>query len=1227
MNSRKVLASNLSVSLQAGAALCSLLIACCVTFVPAASAQSIFADLSGTVADASGAVVPGAKVTVKNVSTGTARQVTSNAVGYWVVTQLPTGTYNVTAEASGFVKWTATGVLLQSSDRKDIAISLRVGASTEIVEVNATEGEVAITDTGEKDADISQKELQELSLVGRNAVEFLKVLPGFTMSPNGALNKPGYSGQVVGINGFCSGNGCSAGALGGNKINGQTINISMDGQNTIDPGAAGAATPVNANQDMISEVKVLTSNFTAENATSGPVVVNTVTKSGGNSFHGEGYFYARNSALNANDALYKEPTFKTPKPSESFYYPGGNIGGPLKKNKIFFFEGFEVYRQNLDGGVDRSFIPTQAMLNGDFSFFNTYNYTFNHDPGIYMPLNSTAPQPCTASGSNPCATGWYAMSEGTRPQCVFTNGVMNSACIDPLAQTYLKDVLPSNPKYFVDPSTHNGFNYIQSFSPAPQNAWQNTVRGDVNITDSTKAYVTWSRQRETAFMPTGLWVGASDWSVPTPSPTIGANGSDALTATFLKVFSPTLTSESRFGYTYIQFPNHVSDPKKVFRSDVGYTSKGVFNNPDVPAVLSWGGGVSYMGDVGHDFHPKQEAYKGIPSVTENLTKIIKTHTTKYGFFYQHLYNTQDNWGQYMGVFQYTPIWWGGQSATGNQYADALMGFGAGYFEQALPPAKVNLSQNIAAGYAQDDWKMTRRITVQYGMRFEHYAKPYDATGFGLAVFNPAAYGTGTGTNPGVTWHKLTPSVPLSGSKSRLFYYSPRVGAAIDVFGKGKTVVRGGWGKYRTYDSVQSNNYTGPAGTSLGSVGFGCGSNDPLCPAWEDVDQNAYTPVYGNPVLNGTSFSAVDPHNDEQPLVTSYNLTIDQQLPSKFLFEISYLGNHTDFMQSNVNLDNIPYGAMFGADTNPATSGVCGNGGLTSTTCQNLFRKYPAYNGVTQSITAGKAQYDGLAASLKRNVGWLTLQTSYTFSKALGDNPVNGGMVAALKDLGVHWLYGELPADRRHAFSAAYVIHVPKFIHGGNGCEDIAHCSSLAAGMFNGWEISGITSVQSGAQLFSQNGNQLAASGSGVQGIQFYGTPDIPAYPLITCNPTKGLHHGQYLNGNCFTLPAAGQLGTASMPYLPGPLFWNTDLSITRNIKVREGQNLQFRFSTFNTLNIGLPSFNSNDSNLKLNFNAAGQVTNLTDTKNACPGPNCQALGFADYHFGHRVLELSVKYSF
>lgn len=1195
------------------------LLALILFVLPLAFGQSQFGTLNGTVTDSTGAVAPGANISVKNTASGQVRKTVTNHEGFFSVPSLPAGNYQVSAELKGFQKWVGSGIALNGSDSKTLQIELKVGSINETVEINALQQEVATVDSGEKTALISTKELQDLSLVGRNATEYLKLLPGATMTANSAINRPAYDGQVVGINGFAVGN--NAGGLSAININGQGVDITQDGQHTFDPGASGAATPVNPNPNMISEVKVLTSNFSAENA-KGPVVVNTVTKAGGSTFHGEVYMFARNQVMNSEDAFNKwtekqqgftPGTLKIP---SSYYYPGFNVGGPLyipgtgfnkSKQKLFFFEGFELYRQDLDGGIDRSFVMTPAMLNGDFSELSQYGSAIGHSSIAGLP---TAPAAGTRLGFDIRAAAG----------CTITGGVLSAACIDPNAQNLLRADLPA-PN--ADPSL-TGFNYVKAWTVA-QHSWQNVVRGDYNISDNTKAYVTWSRQRENANMPMGLWINSGDWVVPAPSNAVGVNGSDTVGVSFLHVFSPTMTSETRFGYTKVNFPTKLTDLAKQTRAGVGYNSTGIFGSTNTPAVLSWGSTIPNLGDVGHDYHPTMIAEKGIPSASENLTKVFKTHTMKFGFYYEHLYNKQDNWGQFMGVFAYGATGWGG-GTTGNEYADALMGVGqGGYNEQALPPP-TNLAQNIAAFYAQDDWKLTRRISVQYGLRFEHYAKPY-SNPFGLAVFNPNQYDANIpadqNTQTGITWHSLDHSVPISGADSRLLFFSPRVGAAIDIFGTGRTILRGGWGKYRYYDSVQSNSYVQPAQTATGSSSWSCGWNDAACPTWESVDAHALPPpVYGTGLPAGANkgVSVMDPRNDEQPVVTSYSLTVDQQLPAKFRMELSYVGNHTDFQQGYTNLYNgIPLGTInptsasapgVVADCYPNGTGAADSFGTTA--CQSHFRRFPDYTTINESITAGKAQFDSFQASVKRNVGVLNLQANYTFSKAVGDGVqlANGGLPGAMSVTAAeHYLWGILPNNRAHALSLAYVVNVPG-IHGGN---------KFLRGAANGWQISGITQVSSGAQLTSQSGSgglnfNLSQAGANQDNVHLLGSPDITLYPLITCNPAKNITgKDQFVNTNCFTAAPAGRLGSGSMPYLPGPMYWNSDLTLMKNFKLTERQALQFRFAAFNFLNHDLLSFTSNDNNLKLAIDATGQANSN--------------FGRADYHVGHRILEVGAKYSF
>jgi hypothetical protein len=256
----------------------------------------------------------------------------------------------------------------------------------------------------------------------------------------------------------------------------------------------------------------------------------------------------------------------------------------------------------------------------------------------------------------------------------------------------------------------------------------------------------------------------------------------------------------------------------------------------------------------------------------------------------------------------------------------------------------------------------------------------------------------------------------------------------------------------------------------------------------------------------------------------------------------------------------------------------------------------------------------------RNVGFLSLQANYTFSKTMGQsNP--SALTGALPGYGASWLWGVSPIDRANVLSLAYVFFLP------NARSD----SAFVRGLANGWQISGITQIESGAQLDNQSATfNLTMGAANSSNVYYLGTPDITEYARITCNPTSGLKSGQFLNPNCFQQQPVGELGTAGMPYMAGPMFWNSDLSVMKNFKIGERQNLQFRFAGFNFLNHGLQSFTTGDSNLDLQFNDLGQVITGTGCPATSGGVQCakpSTFGEATYHYGHRTLELGVKYTF
>src|SRR5579862_5686094 len=292
----------------------------------AALAQGIFATLTGVVSDPSGGVVPNAKITLRDSTSGSTRDTTSNGEGYYTFASVPVGNYELTVEAPNFREYKASDVSLGGGERRNVNVALQVGSAGETVQVNAENIALAVTDSGEKSFALETQELENFTQVGSNAAEYIKIVPGFGIS-NGTKNESNYNGQTIGIN--ANGDSGSQSPLNAafsyNGLPTNSLDITADGAHVSDPGC-NCDTPVNPNSDFVQEFKVLTSNFSAEEQ-KGPMVITSVTKAGGTQFHGEGFFDARNYVLNSNDAYFNATGAK--QPADKYYYPGGEIGGPV----------------------------------------------------------------------------------------------------------------------------------------------------------------------------------------------------------------------------------------------------------------------------------------------------------------------------------------------------------------------------------------------------------------------------------------------------------------------------------------------------------------------------------------------------------------------------------------------------------------------------------------------------------------------------------------------------------------------------------------------------------------------------------------------------------------------------------------------------------------------------------------------------------------------------------
>src|SRR5437762_1022167 len=911
-------------------------------------AQSIYGTITGTVYDPSGAVVANANVILKNVASGDVRKGATNSDGYYSFSSVPTGAYTLTVEAAGFQKTVTEGIAVTGAASLSFPIKLAIGAATTEVKVEGVADQIIPTDSGEKSVTLTEKQLQDFSIVSRNAAEFIKILPGFVPRNAGDGLKSGtdYSGEVIGING--NGDGGSQSPLNGAYVsNGTgtgTIDITADGAHVSDPGC-NCATPVNPNTDMIQEFKVLTSNFSAENS-KGPIVINTVAKAGGHDFHGEAYFSARHHAMNAN--RWVNDATGTPKPANKFFFPGGNIGGPVllphtdfnrNRDKLFFFSAFEYYFQTLDTGLLGATVPTQNMRNGNFSpaeLATLGAQTASGNPASQISNCLTmSPVPTTkdnngnyvCGGSNNAgdptiprdwlggiANGGYQTFPGSNAPAPIPGGVFTPTQINAIGQGLMSifpmpNVVPSSATF--------GDNYIKEIA-FNQNSWQWLSRVDYSISDNTKLYVRYNLQKETQQFPVGLW-WRNPQQLPYPTPILGKNKSDSVSASLTHVFSPTLSNEFVFGYTYIDFPNVFGNPSKVDRTALNIPFTGLFGNgvKQIPSMTGWGGEFPTMLNPGGFEAGGSEglfAKKHLPSFSDTVSKVWGTHTAKFGAYYEYVINNQPNSTSSNGTL-IEAGWAGGSS--GSPYADMLAGF-AGQYQETNFSNLHNEAYKTIEFFGMDSWRLNKRLTVDYGLRASHLGAWYDRQGVGFAVFNPTLYSGAVGS--GFDYHKKDSSVPLSGFPDRALYYAPRFGVAYDLSGTGKTVLRGGWGMFYYHNAQFTQGLDQPVGVETPTL-------NSLTIA---QIQAANKPGLTLPFSTG----GVSRSDDQSPLTTSYSFTISQRLPFfSSLLEASYVGNQSKYglNQNGVgtNINVVPFGTLFNKGFNPSNqnSNNCGPNGM------------------------------------------------------------------------------------------------------------------------------------------------------------------------------------------------------------------------------------------------------------------------------------------------------------